>query len=412
MAEADSIVQVDITTREWYELQAEKGGGMMNEHRMVYGRILTFVALHVFFLIILLAAYNVYADEKPQSAPQGTASAISTKSTHTTAFEKDTESPWIIAPLLSVNPKLGTSLGLMVGYMHYFDEKSQVSTFGLSAQYTSSSSEIAALAANASFGEDHHRILALLAGGLIKNDYNDYLGTGMPLKTEDNLYAFATRYLYRVYGNWFVGPQAVFTNYEIVGDSWLDTQTLDILGVTGFRAGGLGVSVYYDSKDRTFSPNRGFVMNFNNIAYRDWLGGKDNFNVYRLDLRYFWGHGDGHVLALHQFNQWTFDAPMGAEAPITLRGYKMGQYLGNFMSAIEVEERLHIWKRLGATAFAGVGCLYGHGESCSDHHNVYPDAGVGIQYILKPKEGLVANLEYAQGKGDNYGVIMKLNYSY
>ena len=50
----------------------------------------------------------------------------------------------------------------------------------------------------------------------------------------------------------------------------------------------------------------------------------------------------------------------------------------------------------------------GEAESCGDEANVYPDVGVGIQYILKQKEGIVVNLEYAQGKADNYAILLKL----
>jgi len=35
-----------------------------------------------------------------------------------------------------------------------------------------------------------------------------------------------------------------------------------------------------------------------------------------------------------------------------------------------------------------------------------------LQYILKPIQGIVANLEYAQGKDGNYGVYLKMGYAY
>jgi hypothetical protein len=324
----------------------------------------------------------------------------------------DRESPWLIMPTLSASPKLGTSLGVMAAYLHYFDEESQVSMFGAAAQYTSTHSAVGALIANASFGEDHHRLIGLVASGVIKNDYNDYLGTGQPLKTEDNLRAAVSRYLYRVYDNWFVGGQAVFTNYQVVGETLLDQETLNVLGVKGFRAGGIGAAAYHDSRDNVNNPNKGWLMNFNNVAYRDWLGGNGNYDVYRLDLRGFWEHGGGNVLAARQSNQWTFDAPLSANAPVVLRGYKMGQYLGKYMSSLEAEERFRLGKSWGATLFYGMACLYGNGDDCSDSKNRYPSWGAGIQYILKQKEGIVANLEYAEGKWDNYGIYLKMGYAY
>ena len=104
--------------------------------------------------------------------------------------------------------------------------------------------------------------------------------------------------------------------------------------------------------------------------------------------------------------------PPSANAPVQLRGYKMGQYLGKNMSSIELEERLRIATRWTATFFAGVACLYGDGKSCTDSENVYPSVGTGIQFVLKTKEGIVANLEYAKGKSDNWGIYLKLGYGF
>jgi hypothetical protein len=329
------------------------------------------------------------------------------------AAEADTkESPWLVMPTFSSNPKLGTSLGFMAAYMHYFDEQSQVSMFGVSGQYTSTDSAIGAVVSKASWGADHHRVIGLAAGGLIKNDYNDFLGTGKSLKTEDDLQALVGRYLYRVKDDWFAGIQALRTNYQIIGQNALDDQTLQTLGLTGFKAGGIGVVALYDSRDNEFSPTRGWYMNLNNIAYRDWIAGDNNFDVYRLDIRGFWEHWGGQVLGVRQSNQWTVDAPPSAYAPVVLRGYKMGQYLGKYMSSIEGEERLRFAKSWGATIFTGIACLYGDGEDCTESRNRYPSYGAGVQYMVKQKEGLVASLEYAQGKSDNYGIYLKMGYGF
>src|SRR5262252_7095785 len=135
----------------------------------------------------------------------------------TLAQKKAEESPWMIVPTFSVSPKLGASLGALAGYLHYFDEKSQVSMFGVSAQYTSTGSMVAGAFGKASFDEDRQRVILALFGGNIKNDYDDFLGTGQPLHSEDQVRAVATRYLYRVYDDWFLGPQAVYTNYTTFG---------------------------------------------------------------------------------------------------------------------------------------------------------------------------------------------------
>ena len=268
--------------------------------------------------------------------------------------KKESESPWLLVPTLSSSPKLGTSLGGMGAYMHYFDPLSQASLFGASAQYTSTASIVASVFAKTSFDADHHRVVAILAGGNIRNDYDDFLGTGMPLKSNDELRFFALRYQYRIWGDWFVGAQGVKTNYEILGETPLDDEILQTLGLTKLSAGGIGLNVNLDSRDSEYSPHHGWLINVNNIAYRDWIAGQENYDAYRADFRYYWGHGNNNVLALRQSNQWTVDAPSSAYAPIVLRGYKFGEYLGKDMSSLEAEERQFVATRWTATLFVGI----------------------------------------------------------
>ena len=328
------------------------------------------------------------------------------------AQKKAEESPWMIVPTFSVSPKLGASLGALAGYLHYFDEKSQVSMFGVSAQYTSTGSIVAGAFGKSSFDEDRQRLILALFGGNIKNDYDDFLGTGQPLHSEDELRAAATRYLYRVYDDWFLGAQAVYTDYTTFGQSPIDDQVLNVLGLTGFKSGGAGAVAYHDSRDNEANPTRGWMLNANNIAYREWIAGDDDFDVYRADYRQFWSHGEGNVFALRQNNQWTVDAPPSAHPSVMLRGYKIGQYLGRNMSSVEVEERLRLAEKWTATLFTGLACLYGDGKDCAEKVNAFPDIGGGVQYVLKPKAGIVVNLEYAAGKAGNYGVYLKMGYGF
>jgi surface antigen Omp85-like protein len=322
------------------------------------------------------------------------------------------ESPWLLIPVFQSNPKLGTSLGVMGGYIHYFDEKSRPSIFAVTAQYTNTDSTIAGGFAKTSFDEDRQRLLAALMYGYVKNDYSDYLGTGVPLKSNGELRSFITRYQYRVRGNWFIGVQGIYQNFAISGETSFDNQVLDLTGVRPYKSGGAGLVAQYDSRDNENSPTQGWLLNFNNIAYRESLGGEDNFDVIRADIRHYIPHGKGNVFAVRQLNHFTDDAPTQVKAPVQLRGYKIGQYNGEYMSSIEGEERLRLAAKWTATLFFGIACTYGNGKDCSDSANLFPAGGAGVQYILKPKEGIVLNLEYAAGKDKNYGVYLKMGYAY
>lgn len=98
------------------------------------------------------------------------------------------------------------------------------------------------------------------------------------------------------------------------------------------RHGGSEAHARHDSRDDDNSPSRGRILNANLIAYREWLGGSQNFDVYRSDLKTFRSRGAGNAFAVRQNNEWTVAA---AFAPVKLQGYQIGQYLGKYMSSIE-----------------------------------------------------------------------------
>jgi hypothetical protein len=326
--------------------------------------------------------------------------------------QTEAESPWLVVPLFTIDPKLGTSLGLMAGYMHHFDEASRLSMLGASTLYTSTGSTVGGVFGSASWARDHHRLVLGLFGGRVENDYDDYLGSGVPLRSQTDLGAIVARYLRRLKGDWFGGVQFMNANVSLSGESPFDQQVLDILGMRGFTSGGLGVVAYHDSRDVETMPTRGWVLNLNNMAFRPAFGGSQDFDVYRSDYKGFRSHGAGHVFAVRQQNQWTVDAPPEALASIQLRGYKQGQYLGKYMSSIEVEERYRWSERWTGTVFIGLACLYGGEMDCTARDSAFPNIGAGVQYVIKRKEGIVANLEYAAGKAGNYGLYLKMGYSF
>ena len=321
-------------------------------------------------------------------------------------------SPWILVPLVSSNPKLGTAFGGMFAHIRKFDPGSRESVIGVTYQYTTTDSSVAAAFARLSLGRDHHRILALAAFGYIRNDYEDYLGSGQPLKTNDDLTAVAGRYLYRTVGNWFFGGQANTANYQVLGESVQDDAVLEALGVRGFESAGIGAIAMHDSRDSEDMPVRGWYLNANNMANGEWLGGSATYEAYRIDLRAFWAYGRGHVLAVRQNNWLTHDAPVTGQATVILRGYKLAQYLAPYMSSLELEQRLRFNRRWGATLFAGAAALYGTSSTTSRNRDFYPTWGGGVHYVLKPDKRILMNLEYAAGVEDNHGGYLKFGYAW
>jgi len=321
-------------------------------------------------------------------------------------------SPWMASPLVSSSPKMGTSVGGLGAYLHYFDPESDVSLFGGMFQYSTTNSMAGGLFARTSFSADHQRLEGIVGFGYVENEYEDFQGTGEPLNTTDDLRLFASRYLYRFKGDWFAGTQAIFANYVVSGMTSSDQLMLDAIGISGYNSGGVGITLMHDSRDNPDMPVKGWYADAANIANSRALGAEEDYQWYRVDFRSFLQHGKGHVLALRQFNQFTYGAPASAESTINLRGYKMQQYLGKHVSSIEIEERLRFSRRWGATLFAGVGWLYGGSAGEADSDGAYPSVGGGIHFILKPEDHMLVNLEYAYGNSDNQGIYLKFGYTW
>jgi len=313
--------------------------------------------------------------------------------------------------VFSSSPKLGTALGGLGAFLRTFDPDSRVSLFGVVYEYTSTHSHVAAAFARASFGADHHRVTIVVPFGHIRNDYDDYLGTGQPLKTDDDFRGAVGRYLFRLTGDWFIGAQASAANYQVLGATPEDELVLETLGVRGLESAALGAVVMHDSRDNEDMPTKGWFANVNNLAYREGLGGPSSYDAYRLDFRTFWKHGGRHVLAVRQFNWFSHDAPAAAQATVTLRGYKFGQYLAPYMSSLEIEERVSFSARWGATLFTGAAGLYGE-TTLPLGRSTYPTFGAGVHFVLKPKERMILNLEYAQGVDENRGVYIRLGHAW
>jgi hypothetical protein len=322
------------------------------------------------------------------------------------------DSPWLLAPLLTSDPKLGTSGGALAGYLHQFDPESPASTFGVTGVYSNTDSYVAGAFANTYFGQDRHRLAVGIASGKIRNDYEDFLGSGLPLQTTDDLRFAAARYLHRVGGDWFAGVQLITTNYTISGETWFTNKVLDFLGLTGFDSNGIGVVAQFDNRDNQNSPHEGTFFSASNLAYRESLGGDENFDVYTADYRRFHTHGDGNVLAWRANGRATDTAPVGAYSSVRLRGYVPGNYLAPHSMSMEAEERYRLDDRWGLSAFAGAACLLDQISDCGHKGNWYPAIGAGVIYTLKPEEKMVLRLEYAAGESGNNAVYFTFGHPF
>lgn len=321
-------------------------------------------------------------------------------------------SPWLVTPLLSSNPKFGTSIGVLGGYLKKFDAVSPVSMFGAKGDYSDTDSFTLSLIANAFFDEDRQRLIGFALWGHIENDYEDFLGSGQRFKTTDDIYLLFTRYLYRFTGNWFVGVQGIATNYTSSSGTPGGNEILDYLGLSGFKSNAVGPVITYDSRDDTRTASRGAHLVIDTFAYREWLGGDDSFDVFDLQYSKYMPWIKKQISALQVQGRWTAGAPNSAFSSVAIPGYTRGEYLAEHMTHIYWDQRISFTERWGMAVSGAVACLYGddvfgNDQDCFERSNLYPSIGAGAIFTLKPEAKIVARLDVAAGKSSNLGVILR-----
>lgn len=320
------------------------------------------------------------------------------------------ESPWLVFPTISATPKLGSSIGAMAGYTTRVDPGSSFSLFALSANYSSSQSKTITAFAQAYWDTDRHHLTAGLALGSINNDYEDFLGSGYPFATTDDVKAAWLRYTMRLSGPWHLGAQWIYSTYTITASDDAGNLLLESIGLTGTKSSGVGPVIEYDTRDSKTLPRRGQFAQAGVTLFRESLGGVANYEKYALNWRHYMPLGERSVLATRLMASWHADAPPASWSTVTLRAYTRGQYLAPGSVSAETEWRQRYGERLGATVFAGVACLHGEGQTCGNQ--VYPMIGVGLQYLFKPQAGRLLNLSIAKGSGSNVALLLKMGYEY
>jgi hypothetical protein len=321
-------------------------------------------------------------------------------------------SPWMLTPLVNSNPKLGTSAGAMGAYIKKFDPQAPPSMFGAMGQYSTTDSYTLGFFARAFLGADEHRIMAVDIHARANNDYQDFLGSGIELRSTDEVEALYLSYLNRVAGDWFLGAHAVKNDYAMLGTNDIADSILEELDLEGFNSNALGLKALYDSRDNTQSPSSGRLFMANQFAYREAFGGEEGFDVYSAQYRQYFPQADGSVFAARVAGRVSHDAPRSGYSTLRLRGYVPGEFREPHSLSVEGEERYVLSERWRLAAFAGLGCLFEHIDDCGDTGKLYASGGVGVHYVLRPREKMIVRLDYARGEGGTEGLYVKFGQSF
>ncbi|HTK70834.1 MAG TPA: BamA/TamA family outer membrane protein [Candidatus Eisenbacteria bacterium] len=181
-----------------------------------------------------------------------------------------------------------------------------------------------------------------------------------------------------------------------------ELQSGDVRGSEGGVSTGLGWSWNWDTRDKVFYPTKGGYHQLKGIYYGQWLGGSFDFNKYEIDLRHYQQIKPQHIVALQVFAQTVGGTPPFYELPALggqriMRGYYQGRYRDESLLAGQVEYRTHIYKRIGAVGFAGIGDV---GTRLRDIkiRDLKTSLGVGARFLFNKAENVNLRADIGFGR--------------
>ncbi|MFY0628181.1 MAG: BamA/TamA family outer membrane protein [Reichenbachiella sp.] len=179
---------------------------------------------------------------------------------------------------------------------------------------------------------------------------------------------------------------------------------------------GLGLIFQYDSRDIPVNAWSGLFLEAMMTIYRTGLGGDNDYEIYGLDIRKYWGVGSkrGRTVAVQGRGRFgRGHVPYGEMSqlgtPFDLRGYTWGQYRNNTMIYTIGEYRHTCYKNSGEISKHGVVGWLGAGTIGSDVQNFekyLPNVGVGYRLEVQPRMNLRLDIGFGT---ETYGFYFNFN---
>lgn len=238
-----------------------------------------------------------------------------------------------------------------------------------------------------------------------------FWGIGQQTKNEDvEKYAFEqfnfTPHIKRKFGkHLFWGLMGDYQNvFKVRYNQGGIFDSLVLPGKHNYNITGLGMSISYDTRNYAFWPTKGFFAQSQFLSYNKGVVSDYSFNKWMTELRVFIPTFKGHVLAAQLYNCSTFgETPyrsmMSLGGQGNLRGFYQGRYRDKSMYSGIVEYRAHLFWKISACVFGGVGDVYNEFKNINPTTLKYSYGG-GLRLSVLEKEKLNLRIDY--GYSDKY----------
>jgi len=182
-----------------------------------------------------------------------------------------------------------------------------------------------------------------------------------------------------------------------------------ISGSSGSKVLSTELGLVIDSRDNPGATRKGmYTRIIPSLAIRT-LDADHAFRRLTVDARRYRTIGTSTVMAfqLQYDGVWgtaPFDQMPMLGADTAMRGYARGRYRDQQALTTQAEIRSPYRRRIGAVAFAGAGTVAPQ-LSALGLETWYPSIGVGLRYVIVPRDRTVARVDFGIGRG-SFGISL------
>jgi len=322
----------------------------------------------------------------------------------------------VAAPVVSYSPETNFGFGVGAKYLFKFKgsgEETRTSNMPATIQYTLNNQFIL----YSGFEVFTNQEKWVIAGNILFQNYPRLfygIGRDTPIDAEEeyNYYQVTVEpiFLKQAFLRYlFVGAGFRYNHiYNVETDGEASLTDERPLGFDGSTSVGAEFALLYDSRNNILNANQGWYLEFTHGFYGEVLGGTNEFQLTRFDLRHYIKlfEKNDDVLGFQFIGQFTHgDTPFSELALLgsdtILRGYREGRYVERNILAAQVEYRKTFKNsRLGMVVFAGGGDVFGNAKELK-FNNIRPNVGVGLRYMLDKKERLNIRMDWGFGDSSN-----------
>lgn len=201
--------------------------------------------------------------------------------------------------------------------------------------------------------------------------------------------------------NLFVGVEYLYMNSKIKPKFDFDVLPEFVIEKDlNSNLSSLGISVEYDNRDNTFTPNKGTQIGSNFRMNADWTGSDYNFQNFNISVFHYAQIVSQVVSGFRLDTKFQFgDAPFYAQPAINLRGVPISRYQGTEVYVAETEQRYDFSLRWSGVFFTGLAKATSEKVSFHETDFVY-NYGVGFRYLLARLFKLRVGVDVAKSNND------------